>query len=117
MNHFQDGTKDPAKVRGLFVAWFLSEDRRWLGAFLPPERFECSYVGLEERVDSTQKRTPWKKWRQFFRLALTARRELARHPQDLIVTAFPQVGFTVGLGEPADLRAHPARHLVLQLRS
>ncbi|NRD44947.1 glycosyltransferase family 4 protein [Corallococcus exiguus] len=97
MNHIQDGTKDPAKVRVLFVAWFLREDRRWLGAFLPPEHFECSYVGLEEPVDSTQKRTPWKKWWQFFRLALKARRELARHPQDLIVTAFPQVGFTVGL--------------------
>jgi len=81
----------------LFVAWFLRPDRRWLGEFLPPERFECSYVGLEDPVDSTQKRTPGKKWWQLFRLALKARRYLARHPQDLIVTAFPQGGFTQGL--------------------
>ena len=85
------------KVRVLFVAWFLRPDRRWLGEFLPPERFECSYVGLEELVDSTRKRTPGKKWWQLFRLALRARWYLLRHPQDLIVTAFPQGGFTVGL--------------------
>ena len=97
LNPFQNGTRDTAKVRVLFVAWFLREDRRWLGEFLPPERFECSYVGLEEPVDSTQKRTPGKKWWQLFRLALKARRHLARHPQDLIVTAFPQGGFTLGL--------------------
>ncbi|WP_375770451.1 glycosyltransferase family 4 protein [Archangium gephyra] len=86
-----------AKVRVLLVAWFLRPERRWLGEFLPPERFECSYVGLDERVDSTRMRTPGKKWWQLFRLALKARRHLARHPQDLLVTAFPQVGFTVGL--------------------
>jgi glycosyltransferase involved in cell wall biosynthesis len=92
-----DSTRGPAKARVLFVAWFLREDRRWLGSFLPPERFECSYIGLEEPVDSTQKHTSGRKWWQLFRLALKARRHLARHPQDLLVTAFPQVGFTVGL--------------------
>jgi hypothetical protein len=61
---FQDGAREPAKVRVLFVAWFLREERRWLGEFLPPERFECSYVGLEEPVDSTRKRTPASKWWQ-----------------------------------------------------
>ena len=85
------------KVRVLLVAWFLRPDRRWLGEFLPPERFECSYVGLEERVESTHPRTPGKKWWQLFRLALKARWHLARHPQDVLVTAFPQGGFTVGL--------------------
>jgi hypothetical protein len=90
-------TPSAQKVRVLFVAWFLRPDRRWLGEFLPPERFECSYVGLEDVVDSTHKRTPGKKWWQLFRLALKARWYLARHPQDLIVTAFPQGGFTLGL--------------------
>jgi glycosyltransferase involved in cell wall biosynthesis len=84
-------------VRVLLVAWFLRPDRKWLGEFLPPDRFECSYVGLEERVDSTEKRTPWTKWWQLTKLAVKARTHLARHPQDLVVTAFPQVGFTVGL--------------------
>jgi glycosyltransferase involved in cell wall biosynthesis/fucose 4-O-acetylase-like acetyltransferase len=85
------------RVRVLFVAWFLRPERRWLGEFLPPERFECSYVGLDDLVDSTQRRTPRKKWWQLFRLAVKARWYLARHPQDLIVTAFPQGGFTQGL--------------------
>ncbi|WP_224242666.1 glycosyltransferase family 4 protein [Hyalangium gracile] len=89
--------KSSRKLRVLFVAWFLRPDRRWLGEFLPPERFECSYVGLEDLVDSTRKRTDGKKWWQLFRLALKARWYLARHPQDLIVTAFPQGGFTQGL--------------------
>ncbi|WP_309896746.1 glycosyltransferase family 4 protein [Archangium sp.] len=90
-------SQNTQKVRVLLVAWFLRPERRWLGEFLPPERFECSYVGLEERVDSTRKRTPGKKWWQLLRLALKARRHLARHPQDLLVTAFPQGGFTLGL--------------------
>ncbi|WP_395838974.1 glycosyltransferase family 4 protein [Cystobacter fuscus] len=97
MNQDQDTPAERAKVRVLFVAWFLRPDRKWLGEFLPPERFECSYVGLEERVDSTQKRTPGKKWLQLVQLALKARLHLARHPQDVIVTAFPQGGFTQGL--------------------
>ena len=91
-----EGTGE-GKVRVLFVAWFLRPDRQWLGEFLPPERFECSYVSLEERVDSTHQRTPGKKWWQLFQLALKARVHLARHPQDLVVSAFPQGGFALGL--------------------
>lgn len=95
------------KVRVLFIAWFLRPDRRWLGEFLPPEHFECSYVGLEESVDSTHQRTPGKKWWQLFRLALKARRYLARHPQDLIVSAFPQGGFTQALVNMLSLERTP----------
>jgi hypothetical protein len=85
------------KTRVLFVAWFLNPARHWLGEFLPDEQFECSYVGGDEPVDVTEKRTGARKWLLYFRLALEARRHLAEHPQDLIVTAFPQVGFAVSV--------------------
>jgi len=94
-------TSTPPDSRGrthvLFVAWFLGAERQWLGSFLPPERFECAYVGSDEPVAVTEKRTGVKKWLQLFRLALKARRYLAEHPQELIVTAFPQVGFAVAV--------------------
>jgi len=83
------------RTRVLFVAWFLGPERRWLGEFLSPEQFECSYVGSDETITRSEKRTGLRTWLLYFRLALKARRYLSEHPQDLIVTAFPQVGFAM----------------------
>jgi glycosyltransferase involved in cell wall biosynthesis len=83
--------------RVLFVAWFLNPRRRWLAEYLDPTRYECDYVGLPQRVDITRKHTGLIQWFKHFMLALKARWRLLWRRYDLIVSAFPQVGFALGL--------------------
>lgn len=86
-----------SRRRILFVAWFLHENRHWLGEHLDPARCDCGYVGSRLRVDITSKRTGLRKWLVYFALAIKARWHLCWHRYDLVVTAFPQVGFALGL--------------------
>ncbi len=83
--------------RVLLVAWFLDPGRRWLAEHLDSERYDCDYVGLPQRVDITKKYTSAIQWLKHFVLALKARWRLLWRRYDLIVSAFPQVGFALGL--------------------
>lgn len=85
-----------SKRRILFVAWFLNPKRLWLGEHLDPERYECGYVGVAQRVDITTKTTSAKQWLKHLLLALKARWHLLWHRYDLIVSATPQVAFVFG---------------------
>lgn len=88
---------DSRRRRVLFVAWFLNDQRHWLGDDLDPDRYECGYVGMRVSVDLTTRRTGPKKWVIYFLLAAKARWHLLWNRYDLVVSAFPQVGFAMAL--------------------
>jgi glycosyltransferase involved in cell wall biosynthesis len=89
------------------VAWFLREDRRWLATYLDPARYEVEMVGTQLPLRFDQRRTGPAKWLVFLWLALVARWRAFRNPPDLVVSAFPQLGFMVAAVAALTLQRTP----------
>jgi len=89
------------------VAWFLNDQRRWLAEHLDVSEYECGYIASSLRVTITSRRTGLRKWFVFLWLALKARWHLLWNRYDLVVTAFPQIGFTLSLVKLLTLERTP----------
>lgn len=88
-----DTTSKERKRRILFVAWWLSHNSRWLGAYLDTRKYECTSLGLPFPPCSKGNRITVTGWLDLFKLALQARWHLLWNDYDLVVVAAPRLAF------------------------